>query len=47
MIIKLIRCFKEHWTFKKRKSQIMQTATDFWNECEQSIREKEKYEQTA
>lgn len=40
---KLFRRFKEYMTFKKRKSQILQTATDFWNECENKIKEQEKY----
>lgn len=43
MIKKLFRKLIKHKTFKKRKSQILQTATDFWNECEVKIKENEKY----
>jgi len=44
MIKRLFRKLIEHMTFKKRKSQILQTATDFWNECENKIKEQEKYD---
>lgn len=40
---KLFKSFVERRSFKKRKSQILQTATDFWNECENKIKEQERY----
>lgn len=46
-MIKLIKRFNEYQALKKRKSQIMQTATDFWNECEQKIKEQEGYGETV
>lgn len=41
---KVFKSFVEHRAFKKRKVQILQTATDFWNECENKIKEQEKYD---
>lgn len=41
---KLFKLFVERRSFKKRKAQILQTATDFWNEQEAKIKEQEKYD---
>lgn len=43
-MFKIFKRFIEYWNFQKRKSQILQTATDFWNEQETKIKEREKYE---
>lgn len=41
---KLLKSFAERRVFKKRNAQILQTSTGFRNECEATIKEREKHE---
>lgn len=40
-MLKLFKHFTERRVSKKRKAQILQTATDFWNECEEIIKKEQ------